>query len=196
MKRIAITGGIGSGKSTVLTILKEKGYPVFSCDEIYKKVITDKEYIRQVGLVFPEVIENVEINRKILAEIVFSDDENRKKLEAIAHPLIMSEVNKEISLLNNDISFVEVPLLFEGGYISFFDGIIVVKRNKDLRIEAVRKRDNLEKNAIEKRISSQFDYDSVKNECILKNKKIKIIMNDSSIEALNKQIDFILNEIT
>ena len=196
MKRIAITGGIGSGKSTVLTILKEKGYPVFSCDEIYKKVITDKEYIRQVGLIFPEVIKNGKIDRKILAEIVFSDDENRKKLEAIAHPLIMSEVNKEISLLNNDISFVEVPLLFEGGYISFFDGIIVVKRNKDLRIEAVRKRDNLEKNAIEKRISSQFDYDSVKNECILKNKKIKIIMNDSSIEALNKQIDFILNEIT
>ena len=196
MKRIAITGGIGSGKSTVLTILKEKGYPVFSCDEIYKKVITDKEYIRQVGLIFPGVIKNGEIDRKILAEIVFSDDENRKKLEAIAHPLIMSEVNKEISLLNNDISFVEVPLLFEGGYISFFDGIIVVKRNKDLRIEAVRKRDNLEKNAIEKRISSQFDYDSVKNECILKNKKIKIIMNDSSIEDLNKQIDFILNEIT
>jgi len=195
MKKIAITGGIGSGKSTVLTILKEKGYPVFSCDEIYQKVIRDKAYIRQVGNIFPKAIKNEKIDKKILAEIVFSDDINRKKLETIAHPLIMNELNKEMSALNNDISFAEVPLLFEGGYTSFFDGIIVVKRNKDLRVEAVKKRDNLEKNAIEKRISAQFNYDSSENECLLKDKKIKILMNNGSMEVLKEQINFILNEI-
>ncbi len=195
MKKVAITGGIGSGKSTLLTILKNKGYPVFSCDEIYKKVILDKEYIQQVGCIFPMAIKNDAIDRKLLAEIIFSDENNRKKLEEIAHPLIMSELNKEIATVNSDISFVEVPLLFEGGYTFFFDEVIVIKRDKELRIEAVSKRDNLEKKAIEKRISAQFDYDSLKNDALLKDEKIKILVNNGSIEFLKEQINFIINQI-
>ena len=81
-QKIAITGGIGSGKSIVAKILREKGYTVYSCDEIYKEVIISPTYIQQVGKEFPSCIEKGEINRKLLAAIVFN---NSQKLNRLNH---------------------------------------------------------------------------------------------------------------
>ena len=72
-KKIAITGGIGSGKSTVARIIKERGFPVFSCDEIYKDVIKSAEYIEKIAQIFPNAVKNNIIDRQTLAKIVFSD---------------------------------------------------------------------------------------------------------------------------
>ena len=64
MKKVAITGGIGSGKSTALRILKDMGYPVYSCDEIYKEILTRADYVVEVGRIFPNTVENGKINKR------------------------------------------------------------------------------------------------------------------------------------
>ena len=189
MKKVAITGGIGSGKSKVLSIIQNADYPVFSCDEIYKKVIVDEKYIKKIAEIFPTAVIDGKIDRKILGEMVFSDDENRKKLDAIAHPLIMQRLVEEMSLVKSDIAFAEVPLLFEGGFQSFFDGIIVVKRDKQLRIDGIEIRDNLDKKSIEDRISSQFDYDCTDNQAILEKNNVKFILNNGSVDELKEQVN-------
>lgn len=192
MKKVAITGGIGSGKSKVLSIIQNADYPVFSCDEIYKKVIVDEKYIKKIAEIFPTAVIDGKINRKILGEMVFSDDENRKKLDAIAHPLIMQRLVEEMSLVKSDIAFAEVPLLFEGGFQSFFDGIIVVKRDKQLRIDGIEIRDNLDKKSIEDRISAQFDYDCTDNQAILEKNNVKFILNNGSVDELKEQVNLII----
>ena len=192
MKKVAITGGIGSGKSKVLSIIQNADYPVFSCDEIYKKVIVDEKYIKKIAEIFPTAVIDGKINRKILGEMVFSDDENRKKLDAIAHPLIMQRLVEEMSLVKSDSAFAEVPLLFEGGFQSFFDGIIVVKRDKQLRIDGIEIRDNLDKKSIEDRISAQFDYDCTDNQAILEKNNVKFILNNGSVDELKEQVNLII----
>ena len=82
--KIAVTGGIGSGKSLALRYISQMGYPVFSCDEIYKEVIQSPAYIKQIALLFPNVIANGKIARDRLAKLIFEDSENREKINNIA----------------------------------------------------------------------------------------------------------------
>ena len=79
-KLVAITGGIGSGKSLALQFLRELNYPVFSCDEIYKEVIVSKEYIELLEKSFPNVVKNGQVDRTALAETVFNNEIMRIKL--------------------------------------------------------------------------------------------------------------------
>ena len=90
--KIAITGGIGSGKSVVVTLLKESGYAVFSCDEIYKEIILSRKYVQKIEELFPEAVVNGQIDRKKLGEIVFADEEKRKHLNTLSHPIIMQSL--------------------------------------------------------------------------------------------------------
>ena len=88
-KKIAITGGIGSGKSEAIKIIKELGFPVFSCDEIYKEIIFSKEYVQRIEENFPTCVKNGIIDRKELSAIVFANREKRDLLNSLSHPLIM-----------------------------------------------------------------------------------------------------------
>ena len=90
--RIAITGGIGSGKSQCLNILNKLGYKTFSCDEIYAELKDGEEYVAKIKTIFPQVIENGKINNQKLSKIVFSNEAELKKLNQIAHPIIMKEL--------------------------------------------------------------------------------------------------------
>ena len=110
--KIAITGGIGSGKSTAIAHIKELGYPVFSSDEIYRDILRSKAYIQKIRSVFPEVVKEVEIDRKALASVVFSNDQAREQLNSIAHPMIMEKLLSEMNSTNSSLVFAEVPLLF------------------------------------------------------------------------------------
>ena len=82
--KIAICGGIGSGKSTVASVLRELGYPVFSCDEIYTEIINSAQYIEKIALTFEGVVIDGKIDRSKLAEQVFADNEKLQKLNAIS----------------------------------------------------------------------------------------------------------------
>ena len=193
-KRIAITGGIGSGKSTVLALLREMDYAVFSCDDIYADLLKDADYIQKIQAVFPAVVKNGSIDKKALSETVFSNEQKRKKLNEIAHPLIMQSLFEKMNE-QNGVVFAEVPLLFEGGYSSKFDGVIVVMREKQGRIEAITMRDNISKIQAEQRIKAQFDYDSPLAQKMFLETNAFLLNNNLSQTELKENLCEILQKI-
>ena len=158
-KTIAITGGIGSGKSTVAKEILLLGFPVFSCDQIYREIMEDEAYIAQISNVFDGVVVEGKIDKNALSQLVFSDKTARNKLNSIAHPLIMSTLYARMQNCASDFVFAEVPLLFEGGYEKDFDDIIVVYRNKSERIKSVMDRDGVSELEVVSRMRSQIDYE-------------------------------------
>ncbi len=194
--KIAVTGGIGSGKSQVLQLINELGYPTFSCDEIYKEIAQSAEYVKQIGEVFPSCVKNEKLDRKQLSEIVFSNEERRAQLNAISHPLIMNSLLSKMQNCNENFVFAEVPLLFEGKFENRFDFVIVVQRDLKQRIAAIKNRDNLSEEEINNRMQSQIDYSSNTVQNYFKEKQFFIIENSSSIEELKNQLQKILEKIT
>ena len=156
--KIAVTGGIGSGKSAVCRILKERGYPVFSCDEINRTLLSEKSYLDGLCALFPACVKDGKLNKAALSALVFSDKEALKTLNAYAHPRIAERLRRDMEGAEKTC-FAEVPLLFESGMTKRFDGAIVVLRNKEERIRAVVTRDGLTAEQAEARMKQQFDYD-------------------------------------
>ena len=187
-KRIAITGGIGSGKSSVLRIFGEMGYPIFSCDEIYREIIDTPAYIQKIKDVFPECIVEGKIDKKLLANAVFNNEEKLALLNGIAHPLIMERLLLRMDECAGETVYAEVPLLFEGNYENLFDKVIVVLRNKEKRIQSVIERDHISLNEVTARISSQFDFEDPKNENRLKNANVIFLKNEEDLSSLKNQI--------
>ncbi len=196
MKKIAITGGIGSGKSTVSAYIKEQGYPVFSCDEIYKEVITTPTYVNAIQKVFPNVIHNGEIDRKRLSEQVFTDEKKRLRLNAVAHPLIMQRLMEKMQACTSELIFAEVPLLFEGGYQNLFDQIIIVKRSVEQRIQSVCERDGLTREQAQMRMCAQIDYDGEQMHKLEQMSNVFILQNDKDVSHLKIATDTILNRLS
>lgn len=155
--KIAVTGGIGSGKSTVCEIIKSAGFPVFSCDEIYKELCTRPQFLSVLTEEFGDILsEDGSLDRKKLSGIVFNDKEALKKLNSIAHPQIIRELFCRIK--NVKFSFSEVPLLFENGFEKLFDGVIVVLRDYNQRIESIVKRDKISVEDASLRVKNQIIY--------------------------------------
>lgn len=157
--KIAITGGICSGKSTVAKIIKEQGYLVISCDEIYHELLNDKSFVNSIVKEFGNV-ENAggTLNREKLAEIVFNDKDKLQVLNSVTHPQIM---NRAMQLMSGcGIFFCEVPLLFEANYEVLFDNVIVVLRNKDERIKELMQRAKINESQAKLRINSQYEYEN------------------------------------
>ncbi len=190
--KIAITGGIGSGKSLVGKILKEKGYPVFSCDEIYKEITQEKEYLERLKGEFPFAIKNGELDKKALSSVVFSDERALKKLNSIAHPYILTRLKQRMQNLKEKLVFAEVPLLFEENLQLEFDNVIVVLRSIEKRIKSIALRDGINENEIKKRIASQFDYDKNKSYLIA---NYYVIENEDSIVRLQTKLEEILGNL-
>lgn len=187
--KIAITGGIGSGKSTVAKIIKDMGYPVFSCDEIYKNIFESAGFIEQIRKSFPVAIKNEKIDKAELAKVVFSNREKREQLNRLTHPMIMDLLNKEMDKCTNEFIFAEVPLLFEGNFEDQFDKIIVVKRAFKERLTALQKRDGLNVGEILDRINAQVDYDSEEMQIRLQRTNIYQVENNGcSLEDLQEKI--------
>ena len=191
MIKVAITGGIGSGKSLVAQRLISLGYDVFSCDEIYKDIIKSPTYIQKIENLFPEVVIRHSIDRTKLATLIFNDEDKRKIINAIAHPMIMQQLYTAMEKCNKPLVFAEVPLLFEGGFDKDFDKIIVILRDEALRIDGVLNRlgSTVTKTDVIKRIASQFDY---KVESLNKYNNIFILENNTSQQRLFQSLDEIL----
>lgn len=186
---VAVTGGIGSGKSTVLRMIGEAGFPVFSADAIARNIYQDEEVLLQTQQAFPGCIKDGAVNRKKLAELVFSDKEKLQILDAITHPAVMKKLYAQMEQAEGAAAFAEVPLLFEGGYQKDFDRVIVVMRKKGERILAAAKRDGVSAEKIRLRAEHQFDYE--KNSII----GHTLIYNDGDLSALRSQVLDVLNEI-
>lgn len=186
--KIAVTGGIGSGKSAVCRILKERGYPVFSCDEINRTLLSEKSYLDGLCALFPACVKDEKLNKTALSALVFSDKEALKTLNAYAHPRIAERLRRDMEGAEKTC-FAEVPLLFESGMTKRFDCAIVVLRNKEERIRAVVARDGLTAEQAKARMKQQFDYDGpLPDGCLA-------IENDGDETALCNKVDDVLEAL-
>jgi dephospho-CoA kinase len=186
-KKIAVTGGIGSGKTLFCNILKSLGYEVFSCDDIYADLLQEEAYLSLLIKNFPECFPDGKFNKKILSERIFKNREDKKTLESLAHPLILQRLLKKME--DKETVFAEVPLLFEGGYEELFDCVIALVRNKEDRIEAVKKRSRLTEAEILNRMENQIDP------ALLFDKNCIIVENNGTVEELKEKTIKILSKI-
>lgn len=159
MIKIGITGGIGSGKSTICKIFSLHGIPVYDADERAKKLYIENESVRNkvTKLLGDEVYRpDGSLNKPFLSLKIFDNTILKEKLEAIIHPAVEEDFNKWCQLQNSPIVLKEAALLFESGSNKMLNKIIVVTAPLELRIERVIKRDQLSRQEIEKRISNQW----------------------------------------
>ena len=186
-KKIAVTGGIGSGKTEVCRLLRDMGYAVFSCDDISRALWQDEGYRKGLAALFPNCTMDGEIDKYLLSSLVFSDGETLEKLNNYAHPLIMERLLSEME--GKKLAFAEVPLLFEGGYEGLFDGVIAVRRPKETRIEATKARDGLSEAEVTARMVSQFDPSRYGE------KNCHILENNGSLADLSNSVKRILGKL-
>ncbi len=194
--KIAITGGIGSGKSTAAKYIKELGYPVFSCDEIYKDISRAPEFIAQIAELFPETVKDGKLDRKVLSDMVFADEEKLEKLNRLSHPLIMRTLSEKMEQSSSACVFAEVPLLFEGNYENLFDKVIVLVREEEKRIADLKLRDQANEGDILKRMRAQFDYTAKESLLRLKECGAVIIKNNGTFDSLKNVVQKIVAENT
>ncbi len=160
-KVIALTGGIGSGKSSALSYLKSQGFTTLSCDEVCRELYKKRSVKRKLQKMFPTAVDGklfLRINRTELSELVFNDYKNYNLLYSYTTPLILKATLKKMKKFKTD-AVIEVPLLFECTASEHFDGIIVILRDKQKRIFAVTERSSLTEEQVEKRMARQIDYD-------------------------------------
>jgi len=162
---IGLTGGIGSGKSTVAQWFKKQGVPVLDADKTAHRLLesdpsTISELVSQFGA---EIVgDSGEINRTKLGLRVFSDKEARKQLECIVHPRVMKCMLVEQAVLKEagvKLCLWDVPLLFEAGFENYVDEVWVVWVPRDVQLLRVLKRDKLSLAEVEARIAAQGSLD-------------------------------------
>lgn len=156
---VAVTGGIGSGKSAVLSAIARLGYPVFSADAFAHTVYEDPTVFSAAQKLFPSCFAGGRVDRKKLASVVFADAAARRALEEITHPAIMRALFAAMEEAAGDAVFAEVPLLFEGGHEKDFDAVIVVMRGLQERVRAAAARDGCTEAEVQARVAGQFEYE-------------------------------------
>lgn len=183
---IGLTGGIASGKTTISEHLKEKNFLIYDADKIAKEILNETEVVKQMRLHFGDLIFNVDnsINKEILKNLVFSDEEKRKILNDIIHPKVYKYFdNIRKNKKSNDIIFFDIPLLYESGLDKLCDKVILVVADEEKKIERIIKRDKISKELAQKIISSQMSDEE-------KKKKADIILeNIGSIEELKNKVE-------
>lgn len=189
--KVAVTGGIGSGKSTVLNLIKELGYPVFSCDEICADLYKKQSVLRKIKKIFPSAVSGklfLTADKKKITELSFNDDENYNKLSSLLQGLIVKRLYK-LMKREKGVCFAEVPLLFEGGYQKDFDRVIVVTRDKKARIDGVKARSNISEETFNIISSRQVDYEKIDlSNCF-------VMVNDGGEEDLALKIEYFLSTL-
>ena len=199
MKKVVIglTGGIGTGKSTVSQILKEKNFLVIDLDIISHEVIKFPKVMEKIVENFgKEILEynnigNWIISREKLGRVIFGNREKRLILNSIMHPEILRIMREKIleCKKENKIIFVEIQLLFEVQWEKEFDYILLVSAEKETQIKRILSRDNRSKEEALNIINSQMSLDEKKK------RSDYVIENDGNIQDLEKKVDDFLKKI-
>lgn len=187
-----LTGGIGSGKSTVAELLEEYGVPVVSADELSRVVVAPgSEGLRLVVERFgTEIVgDDGGLDRRKMAAVVFRDPERRRELEAILHPRIRDRFEQVLDALEkagHEVAVYEVPLLFERNLQGEMKAVILVTAPMDVRVARVRSRDDVTETEVRARIAAQMDEDQKRRRADY------IIENNGSLDDLRREVEFLM----
>ncbi|MFA6221968.1 MAG: dephospho-CoA kinase [Desulfomonilaceae bacterium] len=192
---VGLTGGIGSGKSAVSGIFRNHGIPVICADELAREAVKPgSKGLNEIRTTFGGSVVDPQgaLNRPELARIVFSDPSKRRLLEAIIHPRVSREKErlvKEHQKNGNLIVVVNVPLLFEAGWETDFDIIILVYTPRKLQKKRLMKRDGITSDEASSRLNAQMDIESKKTLADI------IIDNSGPLEQTEKQVSGIVDKL-
>ena len=193
MKVIAITGGIGSGKSKVANYLIEKGYPVYSADDRSKQLLLeDAIRLKIMDLLGPNSYARdgkaYLANKPYIASKIFSDDALRKKMEAIMHPAVRQDFEVWLNKQSEEFIFQESALILASKDPYPFDKIIYIDADLDQRIEGIMKRDQTSREQILQRIAAQPQLEDHLSQ-------IDYIINNKFDTALFDEIDALIEDL-
>jgi len=182
MKKIGITGGIGSGKSFVANIIEKMGYSVYYSDVRSKELTNAHPVIRQglIDLVGENVYFGGELDKKVLATAIFSNDELRLKVNQLIHPIVRQDFEDWAKAQTSDLIFNEAAILFETGAYRNFDATILVYAPEELRLKRVLKRDIITKEEVLARMNNQMNDNEKRKMTSLQ------ILNDGESPLLNQ----------
>jgi len=195
LRVFGLTGGIGSGKSRVAALLRDRGVPVVDADELAREVVAPGSVgLGQLRAAFgPEIMApDGSLDRKRLGALVFSDPELRKRLNAITHPLVRRLAQERFAALENQgvvLAGYDVPLLFEVGLDAAFRPVVVVNASQATQLERVVRRDGLSEDAVRARILAQLPLDEKKKRADF------VLENDGSAAELAAQVDLLLPKL-
>jgi dephospho-CoA kinase len=160
MKRIGITGGIGSGKTTITAVFKLLGVPVYDSDYRAKLIMnTNPELKKKIVMHFGAEVLHADktINNRYLASRVFQDRSELATLNQLVHPAVAADFIVWVSLQQAELVMQEAALIFESGFDKKLDAVIVVDAPKELRIQRVMLRNGMSREEVESRIGNQLD---------------------------------------
>ena len=160
MISIAITGGIGSGKSYISNILQEYGIPIYNTDDEAKRLMVSDEGIRHdlIALLGEEVYVEGTLNKSLLASYLFADAENAARINGIVHPRVKLDFCRWLEQhTDKEIVGMECAILFEAGFDDAVDSVVMVYAPEALRVERAMKRDHATEAQIRSRIAAQLD---------------------------------------
>ncbi len=182
---VGLTGGIGSGKSVAGDFFIELGIDVIDADHVSKNILDDNEsakklFLENFGKKF--IDKNNNVDRALLRDEIFKNEDKKEALESIIHPLVREEIFNFIENSNSVYKIIMVPLIYETNSQDFYDKIVVVDCKEENQIMRASKRDNKTKNDIINIMKNQASSDermSIADE---------VIKNDSSLDDLKKQV--------
>ena len=159
MLRIGLTGGIGSGKSTVARIFEVLGIPVYDADSASKRLMTESEELKNkiMNSFGKEAYQNGELNRKYLAEEVFNNGSKMALLNSFVHPATIKDAGEWMEKQKAPYLIKEAALIFESGSQKYLDYVIGVKASLPLRLQRTMERDNVTAGQVKARMGKQMD---------------------------------------
>jgi dephospho-CoA kinase len=189
MKRIGLTGGIGSGKSFIANILEHMGFPVYYSDSRSKELTKSNPTIRAglISLFGEKVYLDDELNTQLVATKIFQNEELRQKVNQLIHPIVRKDFDHWATNQHSELVFNEAAILFETGAYKNFDATILVCAPMELKIKRVMNRENCSREDVLARMSKQWsDEEKMKlaNYCVVNNNQLPVlnqleeIMND------------------
>ena len=194
-KTIAITGGIGSGKSTFCSKLKEKGFKIHSSDEQVAKIYKNPEkkfvtYLRTIGL--SKSISKKNIDKKIISKIIFENKQIRKKLELYIFKIVRkkrSDFIKQEKQKKTRLVFIDIPLLFENNLEKEFNKVISIVASKQVRLKRLKKTRKMTENQFKNITRSQT------SDVIRKKKSDYVIYNNSTLKDYKIKINKLISKL-
>jgi dephospho-CoA kinase len=195
IRKIALTGGIATGKSHVATRLREAGVPIVDADVLAREVVSPgSPALNAIRKRFgPDAVRrDGTMDRVRIAQIVFKDKRARLDLEAIIHPAVVKAINDFFAALPKRTPFAvaDVPLLFETGRDKEFDAVIVVSCPRQMQLQRVMERNKLSKEDAERRLAAQLPIDQKVE------KATYVIRNDGTFDEMNAQVDALIASLT
>ena len=191
MISIAITGGIGSGKTFVSNLLKERGIPIYNSDDEAKRLMLSDEGIRSdlIALLGEDVFHGNVLNKSLLASYLFADAGNAARINAIVHPRVRSDFYRWLAAhQDKEIVGLECAILYEAGFEDTVDSVVMIYAPESLRIERAMKRDKATEEQIRARIAAQMDDEE-------KLRKANYVIYTDGRAPLEKQLSDLIKHI-